>query len=159
MHSTPLLKRIEQDYPQFSFKEADAFRWSPETHTIHIDPSVPDAHQFTLHELGHALLNHQSYVQDVDLLQIERDAWQYAITHLTATYGITISEELIEDNLDTYREWLHARSLCPSCHMTGLQSIKGRYSCLACGSQWKSNEARNCALRRRLISTKNTPNI
>lgn len=152
MPSIPLLKTIQDDYPQFSFVEGSVFRWSPESKTIYVDSTSEQAPLFVLHELGHALLNHQSYTQDINLLKLERDAWEYAIEHLSATYDITIDENIVQDNLDTYRDWLHARSLCPACGMTGLQSAYGNYSCLACGCKWKSNEARNCALRRHITS-------
>ena len=152
MHSTLLLERLKADFTQFSFVEADRFRWSAETQTIHIDPHSDTTEPFLLHELGHALLNHQSYAQDIDLLKLERDAWHLAVTKLSDIYGISIDNELIQDNLDTYREWLHERSLCPGCHATGLQTSFGAYSCLACGCRWKSNDARHCALRRRVVS-------
>lgn len=152
MPSTPLLNRIKSDFSQFTYVEADSFRWSAESQTIHIDSKSQDAALFTLHELGHALLDHQSYAQDIDLLKMERDAWHFAVSQLAANYDIEIDEILIQDNLDTYREWLHARSLCPACKMTGLQSSYGAYSCLACGCRWKSNEARNCALRRHTLA-------
>lgn len=148
MPSTPLLERIQADFSKFSYVETDSFRWSAESRTIHIDPESQDAGLFTLHELGHALLGHRTYGPDIELLKMERDAWHYAVTRLAETYGITVDANLIQDNLDTYREWLHTRSLCPACHMSGLQSTQGAYSCLACGCRWKSNEARNCALRR-----------
>ena len=152
MPSTPLLNRLKADFTQFSFVEADRFRWSAESQTIHIDPQSDTAEPFLLHELGHALLNHQSYAQDIDLLKLERDAWHLAVTKLSHIYNVVIDSELIQDNLDTYREWLHARSLCPACHMTGLQSTFGSYTCLACGCHWKSNDARHCALRRHVVS-------
>jgi hypothetical protein len=153
MHSTlSLLTKLRSDYPQFTFNEASTFQWSPDTKTISVDSSSDDFAFFTLHELGHALLDHQSYRRDIDLIKIERDAWHFAVHHLAEVYAVTIPEDDIQDNLDTYREWLHARSTCPSCKMTGLQTSESHYSCLACGCRWKSNEARSCALRRYSIS-------
>lgn len=153
MRSTAsLLANIQSDHPEFTFRESDCFRWSPDTKTLHFDSQSPDLLPYVLHELGHALLAHTSYRQDIDLIKIERSAWDYAKTHLAAKYSITISEDLIQENLDTYREWLHSRSQCPACTMTGLQAARGHYTCLACGNRWKSNEARSCALRRYRIS-------
>ena len=153
MLSTPLLKQIQADYPQFSFVEADTFCWSAESATIQFDTNSEDIHAFILHELGHALLGHRTYAQDIDLLRMERDAWHLAATTLSPKYSLALGEQTIQDNLDTYREWLHRRSLCPSCHTNGLQTQNGAYSCLACGCRWKSNEARNCALRRKMVET------
>lgn len=149
MHSTvSLLADIQVDFPLFTFSESDCFRWSPDTQTLHFDRNSPDLVPYVLHELGHALLSHTAYHRDIDLIKIERDAWDYAREHLASKYNITISDELVQENLDTYREWLHSRSSCPSCSMTGLQTARGHYSCFACGGRWKSNEARSCALRR-----------
>lgn len=153
MHSTPSLDTITSHFPQFSFIKSDDFRWSAESNTIFYNPEADHAVAFLLHELGHALLNHQSYAQDIELLTIERDAWQLAVDQLSQQFNHAIDEQLVQDNLDTYREWLHSRSVCPSCSMTGLQSMRGAYSCLACGTRWKSNEARHCALRRHTLSS------
>lgn len=143
-----LLDRLKSEYPEFTFQESDVFRWSPDTNTLFIDVTSPDFSFFTLHELGHALLGHTSYERDIDLLKIERDAWHYAATHLSVAYDVEINDERVQDNLDTYREWLHTRSKCPSCNMTGLQTAYDAYLCLACGCHWRTNEARSCALRR-----------
>lgn len=149
MHSiASLVNQLKFDYPQFTFVEGDEFRWSADTKTIHVDRNSQDFDAFILHELGHALLDHKSYHRDIELLKIERDAWSYAILALADHYDIAIREDTVQDNLDTYREWLHSRSTCPSCSATGLQSSKGLYACLGCGTRWKANEARNCALRR-----------
>lgn len=152
MPSTALVNRIKNDFAQFTFVESATFRWSPESQIINLDPTSSDVHIFLLHELGHALLSHQSYARDIDLLRLERDAWQFATTELAPRYALTIDEDFIQSNLDTYRDWLHARSLCPSCAVSGLQSNDYSYTCLACGCHWTSNEARNCALRRNVIA-------
>lgn len=149
MRSTnSLLKALRRDFPQFTFAETSTFQWSFATNTLSVDTTSSEFAAFALHELGHALLDHQSYSRDIDLLKIERDAWNYAATRLALRYDVTIDEHTIQDNLDTYRDWLYARSLCPQCRMTGLQSTPDAYTCFACGCKWKTNEARSCALRR-----------
>ncbi|MFZ1360747.1 MAG: hypothetical protein WAS27_01790 [Candidatus Saccharimonadales bacterium] len=149
MPSTNLLNQLKAEYPQFTFRESSEFRWSAESRTLYVNLSDAHAPLFLLHELAHALLDHQSYAQDIHLMQIERDAWALVERTLGGRYGITFDESVAQDNLETYREWLHDRSRCPSCTMTGLQSLHGRdYTCLGCGCRWKSNEARTCALRR-----------
>lgn len=149
MHSTnSLLKALRNDFPQFTFVEASTFQWSFATSTLTVDTSSSEFAAFALHELGHALLRHQAYGRDIDLLKLERDAWNYAEAQLAQSYNVIIDENTIQDNLDTYRDWLYARSLCPQCQMTGLQSAPNAYTCLACGCRWKTNEARSCALRR-----------
>lgn len=155
MPSTNLLiKRLKVDYPSFTFEASDKFLWSAKRRTIHIDPQAVHCSEFTLHELAHALLDHQGYRIDIDLIKLERDAWEYAQTHLGHAYGHTIDEEIIQDNLDTYREWLHSRSECPDCNATGIQTRSKNYRCLSCGHSWRVNEARLCALRRYSSTTK-----
>lgn len=141
-------ERLQEDFPQFTFKAADEFWWSAATNTIYINSKAQQNREFTLHELSHALLGHQGYKRDVELLKLERDAWEHAKTVLAARYDISIDEDIVQDNLDTYRRWLHARSACPECETVGIQTKEQLYKCVACGLEWRVNEARLCALRR-----------
>lgn len=143
-----LIDILTKDFPEFTFQNSTDFCWSNSKKTIFINPNLPDANLFILHELGHAILGHSVYKRDVDLVKIERDAWEYARLQLAPRYKIKIEEDNIQDNLETYREWLHARSKCPSCDSTGLQIKIHLYRCLACNQTWRVNEARVCALRR-----------
>lgn len=149
-----ITKKLQRDFPDYHFETADSFWWSAAKKTIFYDPQVPSAHAFLLHELSHALLGHQGYTRDIELLKLERDAWHHAKTVLAPSYGVTIDDTTTEDNLDTYRQWLHDRSTCPRCDATGLQTKEQLYHCLACGNQWRVNEARLCALRRYSLQTK-----
>lgn len=155
MQSTSsLAAKLSTDYPQFSFKMDKTFHWSPSTATVFFEESnnLPSL----LHELSHALLGHSAYLKDIELLEMERDAWHHAKTILSPKYNITINEDISEEALDTYRDWLHARSICPECSATGIQSRQNTYKCLACGAIWKVNEARICHLRRSVINKKHT---
>ena len=147
MPNNNLLKQLADDYPFFHFKEAAHFAWSAEKQTIFWSSSDP-AH--LLHELGHALLGHAAFTHDIELLAMERDAWQKA-RELANHYGIAISADAIEDDLDTYREWLHARSSCPVCEVNGIQTAEHLYECIMCGAKWHVNDARICSLKRTLI--------
>lgn len=144
---TSLATRLASDFPQFTFSESDTFRWNPTEDTVYYDSSSDDAGAL-LHELSHALLSHTAYTRDVSLLRIETEAWHLAATRLSRAYQVDILEDTIQDALDTYRDWLHARSTCPHCQATGVQAGQYVYRCLACESKWKVNEARTCALRR-----------
>lgn len=149
-----LLNRLRRDFPGFRFEKSTGFWWSAAGQTIHIDPLADNCDVFTLHELSHAILGHRGYEYDIDLVKLERDAWEYARNILGPEYDIALDEQIIQDNLDTYREWLHARSTCPDCEATGLQTKQQTYRCLACGHLWRVNEARLCALRRYSLQTK-----
>jgi len=141
-----LVKKLKSDYPQFVFKEGSGFLWSHKDQTVHYAVD-DDSRSLLLHELSHGLLDHADYSRDIKLVAMERDAWGKA-EELATNYGILITDDFIQSNLDTYRDWLHSRSTCPKCEATGLQTQKNSYQCLACGHAWRVNEARTCALRR-----------
>lgn len=152
--TSSLLSNLQTDYPQFTFQEDNRFLWSARRQTIYIDQNVECGDEFTLHELSHALLGHQGYLSDIDLIKLERDAWDYAKNNLAPRYDYSIDENIIQDNLDTYRDWLHARSQCPDCTAVGLQTKSRHYRCISCGHTWRVNDAKLCALRRYSLNTK-----
>lgn len=147
LSTASLVSRLTTDFPDLHFRPGDAFRWSAEEKTIYYDATSHD-NAALLHEVGHAVLTHSDYSRDIELLQMERDAWNYASTTLSAPYATTISDDTIQESLDSYRDWLHARSTCPACHATGFQTKKQQYCCPACKHNWRVNEARLCGLRR-----------
>jgi hypothetical protein len=142
-----LLPKLQLDYPQLLFAPGERFAWSPDAQTVFYDESDPGNTSLLLHELAHGLLEHHDYSKDVELVAMEAEAWDKAII-IGAAYKIPIADDAIQDTLDTYREWLHARSTCPECEATGYQSGKAEYTCVACAHTWRVNEARICALRR-----------
>lgn len=143
---TSLIKQLGVDYPNFHFINTGDFSWDPSLSAIGY--TITGEVHLLLHELGHACLNHTSYARDVQLLEMERAAWEYAQTHLSSTYGVKITTDQIDTNIDTYRIWLHQRSLCPTCACTGIEKYKNKYHCPACHCVWQPNIAKTCALRR-----------
>lgn len=142
---TSLLTKLKEDYPTLTFTEDGRFLWSPEKHTIFY--RADGNSDILLHEVAHAELQHQEYTRDIELVAMERAAWTTA-QRLATKYSITIDTATAEDHLDTYRDWLHARSTCPACTATGYQTSVDTYTCPACTQSWKVNEARVCQLRR-----------
>lgn len=146
-----LIKRLKIDFPDITFQQVpsgpDSFAWLPSTLTVSYSPRAPHAVAFLFHELSHGVLEHHAYSRDVELLSMEMSAWAKA-RQLAEQYELTISEAVVQDALDTYREWLHARSTCPTCTATGYQIEASTYECPACLERWHVNEARSCALRR-----------
>lgn len=142
-----LLPKLKKDYPQLSFAPGERFVWSPDAHTVFYDTADPENTSLLLHELAHGLLGHHTYSKDVELVAMEAEAWDKAL-ELAPHYAVEITDEVVQDTLDSYREWLHARSTCPECEATGYQSGKNEYTCVACSHTWRVNEARICALRR-----------
>jgi hypothetical protein len=148
MQSTSsLATKLAQDFPIYSFIPGEDFLWSPNTQTIFYIPNSTDTASF-LHELAHGILGHTAYNKDIELLGVERAAWECATDTLASRYDVDVTPDLIEEALDTYRDWLHARSTCPSCSATGIQTKKDEYTCIACHGKWRVNDARVCALRR-----------
>jgi len=142
-----LLPKLEVAYPDFTFLPGTRFAWSPDTETVFYDETDPDNTSLLLHELAHGTLHHHDYSKDVELVALEAAAWDKAV-EISLQYDLEIDDDTIQDNLDTYREWLHARSTCPECDATGYQTGKATYNCVACTHTWRVNEARICGLRR-----------
>ena len=147
-----LVSQLKADYPQFRFVPGGDFHWHPDTATITYRSGRAHAAEL-LHELAHACADHRDFSRDIHLLEMERDAWRIAQAELAPHYGVPVSNDAVAQALDTYRDWLHARSLCPHCGATGIQSGRSHYRCLACLATWRVNDARHCALRR--YTTKN----
>lgn len=149
-----LINKLSKDFPEFKFKPGSEFWWSAKKNTVFYNPEAELCLEYCLHELSHAILGHRGYIYDIDLVKLERDAWSYAKSNLENRFNINLDEEIIQDNLDTYREWLHSRSKCPNCDSTGIETRLQRYKCIACDNKWRVNEARICALRRYALQTK-----
>ena len=143
---TNFLKNLRADFPQFNFVAGEDFHWNFETQTIFFTDS-PDFEAQILHELGHALNSHSNFEMDIQLLQMEVEAWQTA-RELSKKYGVKISNDLVENHLDTYRDWLHKRSLCLNCLVNGFQQSDLNYKCPACHAVWQTNDSRFKNLRR-----------
>lgn len=141
-----LLPKLRRLYPSLTFEPADYCAWNPQTETIYYSQTPSDIWQL-LHEIGHAQLDHRHYSRDIELIGLERDAWQYAVS-VMERLELAIPESIIEQHLDSYRDWLHARSSCVDCRQTGIQSAENEYSCPYCHASWRVNDARTCQLRR-----------
>jgi len=143
-----LLSRLTGQFPYLSFEKGEDFHWDPTEKTVYFIEDDDLFSERLLHEVSHAELQHASYSRDIELIAMERDAWGHARLVLGPKFGVVIDSSVIEDDLDTYRDWLHARSTCPECTATGIQTNTKEYTCVACRATWKVNTATGCALRR-----------
>lgn len=152
-----LLKELGARFPDLTFTEGQNFHWSPKDKTITFRHGARNDQFDTwalLHEVGHAVLEHQTYNSDLELLLMEVAAWQKA-TELGTELGVTIDQDHVQDCLDTYRDWLHQRSTCPTCSISSLQVLSDQYRCHNCNTQWHVSASRFCrAYRRRKLTTK-----
>ena len=137
--------QLKDDFPVVTFTPSSQFFWSPKDQTVFYDTKKDSkiASWALLHELSHGLLGHTTYKSDFELLRLEVAAWDKA-GELAATYDIAIDQDHIQDCLDTYRDWLHARSECPSCTEHGLQKNSTTYLCLNCHTEWHVSSERFC---------------
>jgi hypothetical protein len=144
-----LILELKKDYPRLNFVEGSLLCWSPHEKQIFYDPGAGvDGASGVLHEIGHARLEHYSYTSDVDLLQKEALAWQEAL-QLAQKYEVPLDASHVQKCLDTYRDWLHKRSTCPTCHAKGVQQSEVRYQCINCRTSWKVSNSRFCRPYRR----------
>lgn len=144
-----LLKKLRSSYPDIIFVSGDHFKWSAQDHSITYCPDADSAAIWSLlHELGHAVSEHHDFNTDIELLQKEMEAWDEAY-QLAAQYSISISSEYADDCLDSYRDWIHKRSTCPTCTAQGIQSSTNAYVCLNCNSTWRVTNERLCRAYRR----------
>ena len=124
------LAKIKQDFPDFRFISGKKFTFRPPK-TIVIGPHESQDELLLLHELGHALSGHKNFGTDIERMKMEVEAWEKA-KEIAPKYRISIDEDMIQGELDTYRDWLHSRSKCKKCGLTCYQTPDGEYHCPRC---------------------------
>lgn len=147
--SKELIELLIRDYPNFTFKSGKQEHWSPKTKTIIFNPN--SACFGVLHELAHAILGHRTYHSDFELVRLEAEAWELA-AKIGQKYSIIIDEDHIQNCLDTYRDWLHRRSACPSCGTHVLQQASDQYHCFNCNASWRVSSGRFVRAYRKTIT-------
>ena len=130
LEQTEFFERLTSDYLGFRFRMGRKFAFRP-PRTVIIGPPEPSSELLALHEVSHAICKHKDFKMDVERLKMEVQAWEKA-RELADYYGIEYSEELVQRELDTYRDWLHQKSRCPVCGLTRFQTPDSRYHCPAC---------------------------
>ncbi|HEX8181969.1 MAG TPA: hypothetical protein VF575_00030 [Candidatus Saccharimonadales bacterium] len=157
---TELVERLALAHPQLQFVAGPSFYWCPETSEVFYDARRMHEQSGSwslLHETSHALLGHTSYKADIELLHLEVAAWNHALV-ASADYGVTIDDDYVQDCLDTYRDWLYRRSLCPGCGTQCLQADESNhYRCFNCHTRWQVSPSRFCRAYRRAQHKKAPP--
>lgn len=147
-----LVARLRADFPTLTFRTGTQFYWSPADQEVFYPADASSANDVLslLHETGHALLKHKRYSMDFELLEMEAQAWQRA-RQLAVDYDIAVDDDRIQDCLDTYRDWLYRRSICPSCTSKALQlDNEPLYRCYNCQTSWAVSPSRFCRPYRKL---------
>jgi hypothetical protein len=156
-----LLDKCRELLPHITFIEGDTFYWSPKSSSVHVSTEALEAQTGVwslLHESAHAQLEHTHYVNDMGLLGLEVEAWETA-KRLAELFSIEIDDDHIQDCLDTYRDWLYARSTCPACMLNSLQINKTTYVCLNCSTRWTVSGSRFCRPYRMHLRQTKTPSV
>lgn len=146
-----LIDKLQAQFPDLRFIAAKQFYWSPESGEIFYNAGSEgrEATWSLLHETGHALLGHTSYKADFELVRLEVAAWERA-QQLANYLNVSIDEDHIQDCLDTYRDWLYKRSICPNCTTKCLQQGDFvHYRCFNCHTMWRVTSNRFCRAYRR----------
>ena len=123
------LAKVRGDYPFLRVVTGKRFSFRPPK-TVVYDKNSSNSLLF-LHEVGHALCGRYDFKTEIERLRIEVLAWEKA-RELCSLYGIVVDEDLIERELDTYRDWLHQKSRCPRCGLTRFQTPDKTFYCPQC---------------------------
>jgi hypothetical protein len=145
MDAAKLADKLHEDFPDLTFVIGPRACWSPKDGQIAYRADGEDEADVwgLLHELGHAILKHGSYRTDIGLLRKEAAAWAKAEA-IGQNYEVNIDNEYVQNCLETYRNWLYKRSLCPQCGAQGTQKKEQQYCCLNCAASWRVSISRFC---------------
>lgn len=146
-----LVDTLKRDFPNIGFVSSDRFQWSPEEKTIYFVEDSENGEWSLLHEGGHMLCGHMNYSNDLGLLRMEVEAWERA-QELAVKYGRKIDQEHIDKCLDTYRDWIYKRSICPECSQAGIETTTCNYRCINCRHKWKVSSERFCRTYRKTVT-------
>jgi hypothetical protein len=151
-----VLQNLQKLLPEVMFERGEYCVWSPLNnkiiYTVSRDKKFNNVDIYSLiHEAAHASLGHINYHTDSQLIKIESEAWERA-SEIALKMQITIPEDHIQDCLDTYRDWIHKRSVCPTCAVVSVQKANQQYHCFNCQTTWKVPISPLCQLRRVVVS-------
>lgn len=129
------LESLKKTYPDFTFRPGRKFLFRPKTSIYYLEANN-NFRLLLLHELAHALLGHFSYKKSLERLKIERDAWEKT-RELCKTHSVPFDEDLAEAELNTYRDWVHQKTLCKVCGSTCLEVSSESLFCPFCQKEYK----------------------
>jgi len=144
--NNPTINKLLKLYPRIKLQSGESFYWSPEKELIVYNENLidkPVGKWALFHEVAHANLGHVNYSSDLGLLKLEVAAWEEAKI-IASKFRSEINEDHIQDCLDTYRDWLHRRSSCPTCGIVCMQIATTNYKCHNCKTNWVVSASRFC---------------
>lgn len=141
-------------FKDLTFVAGQYFMWSPYHRTITYDSrriKTNNGKLALLHEIAHARLGHRIYKYDMELINMEMDAWDVT-RQMAPQFGLAIDEDHIARCIDTYDNWLTKRATCPDCNNFSLQKARDTYGCFSCGAKWRVNWRKDRRVKRTVIS-------
>ena len=130
-----LLSLLKESYKDLTFKEGPRFLFRPKKTIFYIEANE-NFRFLLLHELAHALLGHFSFDRSLERLEIERDAWEKT-RELCELHEVPFDDNLAEAELNTYRDWVHQKTLCKACGLTCLEISSESLYCPFCQKTYK----------------------
>ena len=124
------LAAVRSRFPEYRFIGGRKFMFRP-PRTIVIGPEEEGDELLLLHEVGHALSGHRDFKMNVQRLKMEMEAWEKALG-LAKEFSVEFSEEAVERELDTYRDYVDKKSRCPRCGLARYETPDGQYHCPRC---------------------------
>jgi len=144
-----MFNQIVASFPDIEFRSSGIFAWRPHLQAIEYDEEKIATSRgllLLLHEVGHHMSGHDRTSSDRELLKQEVQAWTKAKL-LATKIGLPFDDSVREDCLETYRDWLYQRSLCPTCNHQGLE-VEKLYHCINCNEKWQTPTSLHCQIRR-----------
>lgn len=135
LENRAFLDKVIATFPDLVYKPNKKFTFRPKR-TIYYEEKNKNFPLLLLHETAHALLKHRSYKTSLERLTIERDAWEKTRS-LCKKFTLPFDTDFAEQNLDTYRDWLHQKTLCKVCGSTCLELGSESLYCPFCQKSYK----------------------
>ncbi len=148
------MKKIQEILGNYNCQAGGVFSFNARTQTITYIPeelSREEGKLALLHEIAHMKLGHFTYKYDIELLDLEHEAWEET-RRLAKDYGLNIDEDHIEECLKSYDQWLSKRASCPRCGTYSLQRSDNTFGCFVCDCYWEVNERKDRRVRKKIIS-------
>lgn len=144
---------IEKFLKKYKCVPGKRFAYHSATETITYVPSqlrTTRGIMALLHEVAHKKLGHFDYSYDLELLEMEKEAWE-EVRKAAKELDLYVDERHIEECLDTYTDWVSRRATCPCCHTFGLQKGTNVFKCIECETRWKVNDRKDRRVVRKAI--------
>ncbi|OGL31030.1 hypothetical protein A3F37_04485 [Candidatus Saccharibacteria bacterium RIFCSPHIGHO2_12_FULL_41_12] len=146
-----LLEKLIAIYPNIKFSSANSFSWNYNKKCVSYNKNSEFAVADLLHEIGHAQCDHEGYTSDLSLLSKEIEAWSIA-EDIGKRLNISIPKNYIDKCINSYRNWVYKRSLCPKCLQNGIEKFEREYVCTNCYERWQVSSAQESRVYKKSLT-------